>query len=218
MTSLCARRWRRVGKWEGFTTYRGSELGRLGGLPALLAYGRQRGVEGGYVVGGEASMQLATHIASTRAGGVGGKGAAQRGGEAEGGKRLLLLARGAQTAAVANAGGEGHVQLEIHCIAVRMAVPRIWSRWGREGGEEGCCSWGHAARACPRRTAHTTAWPDTDTQRALPTQSRYSYSYTGPVPSVAFVERAQAREVGGLRAEVGSEGAVVGLQVARGEA
>ena len=43
---------------------------------------------------------------------------------------------------------------------------------------------------------------------ALHTQSRYSYSYTGPVPSVAYVMRTRTRDVVGP-AEVGGEGSVV---------
>lgn len=80
-------------KREGFATYRSSELLRLSSLPALLADWRQGGVESGYVVRGEAAVQLATHIASGGGGSLGAKGAAQRRGEAKGSERRLLLAR-----------------------------------------------------------------------------------------------------------------------------
>ena len=95
-------------------TYRSGKLLWLGCLPALLADWRQGSVDSGYVVGGEAPVQLPTHIARVGAGRLGAKGAAQRRGEPEASERRLLLARGAKAAAVANAGGKGHGQLEIH--------------------------------------------------------------------------------------------------------
>lgn len=47
-----------------------------------------------------------------------------------------------------------------------------------------------------------------DAGRALHTKSSYSYTYTGPVPLVAYVVRTRAGEVVGL-AEVGGEGSLV---------
>lgn len=124
-------------------------------MPALLADRRQWGVHRGDVVRSEASVQLAAHIASVGGGSLGAKAAAQRRCEAEGSKRRLLFARRAETATVTKAGREGHVQLEIHCIAVSIFVPRI-SSVGLRAVREGCCSC--AMRACLRRadSAHNS--------------------------------------------------------------
>jgi hypothetical protein len=117
-------------------TYRGGELGRLSGLSALLSNWRQGRVQGGDVVCGEAALERAADIVGSAK--VGAEGGAQRGGEAEGSKGRVF-AGGAQAAAVADAGGEGHGQLEIHCAAV-SACPSRREHAGLGGGvrrEEG---------------------------------------------------------------------------------
>lgn len=83
----------RIRKKEESATYRSSNIRWLSGLSALLADRRQWSVEGRYVVRGEASVQLATHIANVCVGSLGAKAAAHRRGEAQGSERLLLLAR-----------------------------------------------------------------------------------------------------------------------------
>ena len=146
-------------------TYRSGELLWLGCLPALLADRRQGGVDSGYVVGGEAPVQLPTHVARVGAGRLGAKGAAQRRGEAEASERRLLLAGGAKTAAVANAGGKGHGQLEIHCTMVSTSGSRIihHHECGVGGGEGGVLQLREVR--LPSRTAHTAACPATDRGR-----------------------------------------------------
>ena len=150
-------------------------------------------------------MQLPTHVARVGAGRLGAKGAAQRRGEAEASERRLLLAGGAKTAAVANAGGKGHGQLEIHCTMVSTSGSRIihHHECGVGGAvREGCCSC--ARCACP---------PEQRTQQRVRrrtgagrTQTSYSksYSYTGPVPSVAVKGWTRMRAIVGL-ADVGGE-------------
>ena len=122
-------------------------------MPALLADGRQWVVHRGNVVRSKASVQLAAHIASVGGGNLGAKGAAQRRREAECSKRRLLLARRAETGTVTKAGGEGHVQLEIHCTVVSIFVPRI-SSVGLRAVREGCCSC--AMRACTPESGQRT--------------------------------------------------------------
>ena len=154
-------------------TYRGGELGRLSGLSALLSNWRQGRVEGGDVVCSEATLERAAGIVGSAK--VGAERGAQRGGEAEGSKRRVF-AGGAQAAAVADTGGEGHGQLEIHCAAV-SACP---SRRGhvRVGGS-GRYGAGGAKRQ--RRAAGTQgSWAPTCTTQG---RSNYSYRYTGRGPS-----------------------------------
>jgi hypothetical protein len=88
-------------------TYRGGELGGLSGLSALLSNWRQGRVQGRNVVCGEAALEGAAGIVGRAK--LGAERGAQRGGEAERGKGRVF-AGGAQAAAVADAGGEGHGQ------------------------------------------------------------------------------------------------------------
>jgi hypothetical protein len=88
-------------------TYGGGELGGLSGLSALLSNWRQGRVHGRNVVCGEAALEGAAGIVGRAK--LGAERGAQRGGEAERGKGRVF-AGGAQAAAVADAGGEGHGQ------------------------------------------------------------------------------------------------------------
>jgi hypothetical protein len=88
-------------------TYGGGELGGLSGLSALLSNWRQGRVQGRNVVCGEAALEGAAGIVGRAK--LGAERGAQRGGEAERGKGRVF-AGGAQAAAVADAGGEGHGQ------------------------------------------------------------------------------------------------------------
>lgn len=185
-------------------TYRSGKLLWLSCLPALLADWRQGGVDSGYVVGGKAPVQLPTHIARVRAGRLGAKGAAQRRGEAEASERRLLLAGGAKAAAVANAGGKGHGQLEIHCTTVSTSVSRIIiTSVGLGAVREGCCSCARCACPPEQRTQQRVR-RRTGAGRTQASYS-YSYSYTGPVPSVAVKEWTRMRAIVGL-ADVGVRG------------
>lgn len=79
-------------------TYRSGEFGGLSGLPALLTNWRQRGAQGGDIVGGEAPVKLAADVVR-RADGTNTAMESGKGG---------LVAGGPEAAAASHARGKGH--------------------------------------------------------------------------------------------------------------
>jgi hypothetical protein len=131
-------------------TYRRCEFGRLGGLPALLTNWRKRRAHGGDVVGGEAAVQLAAHVA-----GGGADVGAHRVAESE-----RFFTRGAQPPVACRVG---HFELEIHCVVAVSASLHVApvGVWGNAGGVRRCeagatwgarhCIWGAPRGASGRR-------------------------------------------------------------------
>lgn len=148
-------------------------------------------------------MQLATHVARVGAGLLGAKGAAQRRGEAEASEGGLLLAGRAETAAVPNASGKGHGQLEIHCITVSLAVPRSSSVGLR--AVRGAA----AAQGAPAlRTAHTTSSPPADRGWTYTDKVLVLVHRAGALGGLGGADANEMRAIVGL-AEVDGEGSVV---------
>jgi hypothetical protein len=119
-------------RYERICTYRCGEFGRLSGLPALLTNWRQRRTEGGNVVRGEATVQLAAAIARGTDLGANGVTESER-----------FFARGAKAPIACRIG---HLDLEIHCtrvistnilhhaLSVGLGLGGVGRRGGREAG------------------------------------------------------------------------------------
>lgn len=111
------------------TAYCGGELGRLGGLSALLANGRQWRIDGGDIVGGEAAVEVRRAGVVRGSAHLGAVGAAKRAGDGSE-RRLSGVAGGLEGAALSNAGREGH-----NCYKYTAA---IWSASFRPKSVRAC--------------------------------------------------------------------------------
>jgi hypothetical protein len=156
-------------------TYGGGELGGLSGLSALLSNWRQRRVQGRNVVCGEAALEGAAGIVGRAK--LGAERGAQRGGEAERGKGRVF-AGGAQAAAVADAGGEGHGQeapRNTLCSRQRGSLASWACGGGRceGGGAKGSAARGRQAPGTAR--AGSAGGPTCTARRWSDYSSSYSY-------------------------------------------